>query len=99
MVLINNEIGQEIGKELKDQQGLLVKGLAQASRVLSLQREASRLNGTIGELESSAARGGAQIIETDIQILQLSGARREEAISMLRDMTYTEIEMVERKLS
>jgi HlyD family secretion protein len=88
-----------IGKELKDQQGLLDKGLAQASRVLSLQREASRLNGTIGELESSAARGGAQIIETDIQILQLSGARREEAISMLRDMTYTEIEMVERKLS
>jgi HlyD family secretion protein len=88
-----------IGKELKDQQGLLDKGLAQASRVLSLQREASRLNGSIGELESSAARGEAQIIETDIQILQLTGSRREEAISMLRDMTYTEIEMVERKLS
>ncbi|WGI21775.1 HlyD family type I secretion periplasmic adaptor subunit [Amylibacter sp. IMCC11727] len=88
-----------IGKELKDQQGLLEKGLAQASRVLSLQREAARLNGTIGELESSAARGEAQIIETDIQILQLSGTRREEAITTLRDLTYTEIEMVERKLS
>ncbi len=85
--------------ELADQQELLAKGLAQASRVLSLQREASRLNGTIGELESSAARGEAQIIETDIQILQLSNERREEAITTLRDLTYSEIEMVERKLS
>lgn len=88
-----------IGLELADQQELLDKGLAQASRVLSLRREASRLTGSIGELESAAARGGAQIIETDIQILQLSGARREEAITTLRDMSYTEIEMVERKLS
>ena len=88
-----------IGKELVDQQGLLDKGLAQAGRVLSLQREASRLNGAIGELESSVARGEAQIIETDIQILQLSGQRREEAITTLRDLTYSEIEMVERKLS
>lgn len=88
-----------ISKELVDQQGLLDKGLAQASRVLSLQREASRLNGAIGELESSVARGEAQIIETDIQILQLSGQRREEAITTLRDLTYSEIEMVERKLS
>ena len=88
-----------IGKELKDQQSLLAKGLAQASRVLSLQREAARLNGTVGELESSAARGEAQIIETDIQILQLSSTRREEAITTLRDLTYSEIEMVERKLS
>lgn len=88
-----------IMKELKDQQGLLDKGLAQASRVLSLEREASRLTGSIGELESSAARGAAQIIETDIQILQLESQRREEAITMLRDLNYTEIEMAERRLS
>ncbi|PLS23662.1 HlyD family type I secretion periplasmic adaptor subunit [Amylibacter cionae] len=88
-----------ITKELIDQQGLLAKGLAQASRVLSLEREAARLKGTIGELESSAARGGAQIVETDIQILQLSNQRREEAISTLRDLSYSEIEMLERKLS
>lgn len=88
-----------IGMELTDQQALLDKGLAQASRVLSLRREAARLTGSIGELESSAARGEAQIIETDIQMLQLASSRREEAISTLRDLTYTEIEMVERKLS
>lgn len=88
-----------IGQELVDQQGLLAKGLAQASRVLSLEREAARLNGSIGELESSAARGGAQIVETDIQILQLSSQRREDAITTLRDLSYSEIEMQERKLS
>ncbi len=88
-----------IGMELIDQQALLDKGLAQASRVLSLRREAARLTGSIGELESTAARGEAQIIETDIQMLQLASTRREEAISTLRDLTYTEIEMVERKLS
>lgn len=88
-----------ITKELIDQQGLLAKGLAQASRVLSLEREAARLKGSIGELESSAARGGAQIVETDIQILQLRNQRREEAISTLRDLSYSEIEMLERKLS
>ncbi len=88
-----------IQQELAGQQSLLDNGLAQAGRVLSLQGEASRLNGSVGELKSSAARGEAQIIETDIQILQLSSARHEEAITTLRDLTCTEIEMVERKLS
>lgn len=85
-----------IQQELAGQQSLLDNGLAQAGRVLSLQGEASRLNGSVGELKSSAARGEAQIIETDIQILQLSSARHEEAITTLRDLTCTEIEMVER---
>jgi HlyD family type I secretion membrane fusion protein len=88
-----------IGQELVDQQSLLAKGLAQASRVLSLEREEARLTGTIGELESSAARGAAQIIETDIQILQLNSRKREEAITTLRDLNYSEIEMGERRLS
>lgn len=85
--------------ELADQQTLLDKGLAQASRVLSLQREKARLTGTIGELESSAARGRAQIVETELQILQLDTRRREEAITTLRDLNYSEIEMRERQLS
>ncbi|MBC6442240.1 MAG: HlyD family type I secretion periplasmic adaptor subunit [Rhodobacteraceae bacterium] len=91
-----NEQVELISKELVNQQDLLNKGLAQASRVLALQREAAQLNGTIGQLESSAARGRAQILETDIQILSLQTQRREEAISALRDISYREIEMRER---
>lgn len=86
-----------IGQELEDQRVLLQKGLAQASRVLALEREASRLNGSIGELEASAARGRAQIVETDLQILQLQSRRREEAITNLREINFTEIEMKERR--
>lgn len=92
-----NEQVSLIGEELKSQQDLLDKGLAQASRVLALQREAARLNGTIGELESSAARGRAQILETELQILALQTQRREEAISALREISYSEIEMRERR--
>ena len=86
-------------EELVDQQSLLEKGLAQASRVLSLQREEARLQGSVGKLEASIARGQAQKIETDIQILQLTNRRREEAITALRDLGYNEIELSERLIS
>ncbi|MEM6617995.1 MAG: HlyD family type I secretion periplasmic adaptor subunit [Pseudomonadota bacterium] len=88
-----------IEKELDDQRSLLARELTQASRVLALEREAARLNGSIGELEAAAARGGAQIAETDLQITQLTSRRREEAITTLRDLNYSEIEMRERRLS
>lgn len=82
-------------EELEDQTTLLKKGLAQASRVLNLEREKARLLGQVGELESSVARGQAQIIETDINILRLGTQRREEAITTLRDVEVREIELVE----
>ncbi len=88
-----------IEEELADQRELLAKGLAQASRVLSLQREEARLQGSLGELQGSIARGEAQITETDIQILQLQSQRREEAISTLRDLNFSEIELAERLIS
>jgi len=88
-----------IEEELVSQRDLLAKGLAQASRVLSLQREEARLQGSLGELQASMARGEAQVIETDIQILQLQSQRREEAISTLRDLNFSEIELAERLIS
>lgn len=95
-------LGKQLGfirEELVNQRDLLEKGLAQASRVLSLQREEARLQGSLGELRASIARGEAQIIETDIQILQLQNQRREEAISTLRDLNFSEIELAERLIS
>ncbi|MEM7441317.1 MAG: HlyD family type I secretion periplasmic adaptor subunit [Pseudomonadota bacterium] len=86
-----------LAKELANQQELLDKGLAQASRVLSLQRESARLDGTIGELESAAARGRAQMLETDLQILSLETTRREEAISGLREISFSTIEIRQRR--
>tara|TARA_R110002124_G_scaffold72020_7_gene192732 strand:+ start:1617 stop:2924 length:1308 start_codon:yes stop_codon:yes gene_type:complete len=88
-----------IGKERKDQEGLLAKGLAQASRVLALQREEARLLGQRGELESSIAASGAQIIETKLEALRLASQRREQAETDLQDIETNEIELSERLLS
>jgi len=88
-----------INLELDDQQSLLDKGLAQASRVLSLQREEARLRGQVGELTSAIAESEGRITEIEIEILKLGTQLREEAITTLRDLQYTEIELKERRIS
>ncbi len=86
-----------IEQELADQQTLLDRGLAQASRVLSLQREQSRLLGSMGELTAQKAQAEGRITEMDIQILKLQTQRREQAISDLRDMQFRGRELSEKR--
>lgn len=86
-----------IKKELTDQQSLLDKGLAQSSRVLSLQREDARLRGLVGELASTAAQAEERISENDLEILRLASTRREEANTQLRDIGSQEQELLERR--
>lgn len=86
-----------IAEELADQQVLLDRGLAQASRVLALQREEANLLGSVGELTAQAAQAGERMTEIEIQILGLSTTRREEAITRLRDLQYNQLELSERR--
>lgn len=86
-----------IGSELEDQQSLLDRGLAQATRVLALQREEARLSGEVGALTASEAQAGGRITEIDIEILKLASIRREEAITTLRDLQYRELELLEER--
>jgi HlyD family secretion protein len=86
-----------IAKELASQEELLRKGLAQESRVLALQREEARLSGQVGELTASRAQAEGRITETEIEILRLSAARREEASAQLRDIGFRELELAERR--
>lgn len=86
-----------IHQELTDQQSLLDKGLAQSSRVLSLQREDARLRGLVGELASTGAQAEEKISENDLEILRLSSTRREEANTQLRDIGSQEQELLERR--
>lgn len=88
-----------IGEELAAQQALLDKGLAQASRVLALQREEARLRGTAGNLIASRAESAGRITEIEIEILKLGGKRREEAITRLRDLSYNEVELTQRRVA
>jgi HlyD family secretion protein len=83
--------------ELADQQSLLDRGLAQATRVLGLQREMADLTGRAGELTAAVAQAEGRITETEIEILRIETTRREEAITRLRDLQFNEIEQAERR--
>ncbi|MDP5362889.1 MAG: HlyD family type I secretion periplasmic adaptor subunit [Paracoccaceae bacterium] len=86
-----------IAQELTDQQTLLERGLAQASRVLALQREEANLLGAVGELTAQSAQAAERMTEIEIQILGVSSTRREDAITRLRDLQFNELELSERR--
>lgn len=88
-----------IAKELVGQRHLLEKGLAQASRVLALEREAAQLEGQAGKLLASIAQLEGQISEIGIKQLQKEAQRREDAISELRQIGFRELELKQKRLS
>ena len=87
-----------IGEELADQQTLLAKGLAQASRVLGLEREASRLEGDAGQLRSRVAQLKGEISEIEIERLRKTANDREEAITESRELGFRELELKQKRL-
>ncbi|UXU75076.1 MULTISPECIES: HlyD family type I secretion periplasmic adaptor subunit [unclassified Paracoccus (in: a-proteobacteria)] len=86
-----------IAQELTDQRSLLDKGLAQAPRVLALQREAARLDGLLGETTALRARAVTQRAEIDLSLLEKTATYREAAETELRDIGYRELELAERR--
>ncbi len=86
-----------IERELVGQQSLLDRGLAQASRVLSLEREQARLEGQMGELTAQKAQAEVRITEIEVEVLQLESDRREEAVTRFRDLQYRVLELSERR--
>lgn len=79
-----------INRELADQQSLFDRGLAQATRVLALEREAARLGGQQGQLTAQIAQSRGRQSEIEVLILRLQSQRREEAIAQLRDVVVRE---------
>lgn len=86
-----------IGQELADQRSLLDRGLAQASRVLALEREAARLDGQLGEMRATRAQNEARVTEIDMARLGEAAARREAAEAELRELGYRALELGERR--
>ncbi|MEL7254211.1 MAG: HlyD family type I secretion periplasmic adaptor subunit [Pseudomonadota bacterium] len=88
-----------IGQELKTQQDLLNRGLAQMPRVLALQREEASLAGRLGELEAEKAQAEGRRTEIDIELLKLQAGEREQAITELRDLQFRELELREQRIA
>ncbi len=86
-----------IDRELDDQRQLLDKGLARAVRVYELERQQAGLLGRVGEFESEIAETHGRIAEIEIEMLRLQAARREEAISELRDLRADKLDLRERR--
>jgi HlyD family secretion protein len=88
-----------IEQELEGQRKLLEQGLAQASRVLALERESARLAGERGQKVAQTAQLKGQISEIEIELLKMRAARREDAITKLRDLGFREYELKERRIA
>lgn len=86
-----------IEEELADQKALLERGLAQASRVLALEREQARLMGEVGSLLASRAQTEGRVTEIELEVLRLEALRREEANEQLREIGPQELELAERR--
>jgi HlyD family type I secretion membrane fusion protein len=88
-----------VSEELANQKSLFDRGLTQASRVMELRREDASLLGQIGKLDADIAELKGQIASIKIEIVKLKTARTQTAITTLRDIEYSEIELAERRLS
>ncbi len=85
--------------ELDDQQSLLEKGLVQAGNVSALRRAVADLIGNAGAMQATIAQNRGRIAEAEIEILRLESQSREDAITALNDLQFSEIELRQRRLS
>lgn len=88
-----------ISDEIVDVQSLFDRGLVQGPRLSELQREDARLQGELGNLTAMVAEAETRISSLAIESLRLADRRREQAITELRDLGYSRIELQERRLS
>ena len=81
---------------IADQAALLSQGLATRSKQTALQRDRIRLVGETGRLTAAIGEARGRIASLHLHILRLHDKRREDAISQLRDLQFSAIELEER---
>ena len=81
---VGRQIGH-IGRELKAQRSLFEKNLTTMQPVLTLEREAARLDGTAGDITARIAAARGRIAELGLQILDIDTRRVEEAEGKARE--------------
>lgn len=88
-----------IGDELTGLEKLRAKGLVPKTRLVSLRRQAARLNGEEGSLIAAKARAQGRIAETEVQIIQLTRDRQAQVVSELRQVHLKISELIERRIA
>ena len=88
-----------IKKELEGVNDLWSKSLVPYTRVTSLEREAARLEGELGQFIAQIAQTKGKISETELQIIQIDEDMRAEVGKDLGEVRAKTSEMVERKVS
>lgn len=85
--------------ELSRVEDLYKRNLLPVTRVLSLQREETRIQGEVGTLVAQVAKLGGQIAETRLQIIAIDQNRVSEAQKDLREVEGRIAELQERKIA
>jgi len=85
-----------LARELAAQRRLFEEGVGELHRLLELEREAASLNGHAGDIVARIAGGRSRIAEIELQILQISAQRIEEAEGQAREVQARETQVAER---
>lgn len=85
-----------IRDELDDIRTLVDKGIARKPRLLALQREAAKIEGSRSQNRARIARAKQSIGETNLRILDLRTVMVNEAVGKLREVQAEQIDLAER---
>lgn len=88
-----------IQEELKGARELWDRKLYPITKLTSLQREATRLDGERAQLVSSSAQARGKIIETELQLVQVDRDLASDVAKELRDADAKIAELLERKIA
>jgi len=88
-----------IYRELKGARELWDKQLMSVTKMTSLEREATRVEGEAAQLTSTIARAKARVSETELQIIQIDRDLASQVATELRDIDAKTGEYVERKVA
>lgn len=88
-----------IHRELKGARELWDKQLMSVTKMTSLEREATRVEGEAAQLTSTIARAKARVSETELQIIQIDRDLASQVATELRDIDAKTGEYVERKVA
>jgi membrane fusion protein, type I secretion system len=88
-----------IAGELKGVQGLYDKQLVPLTRLTTLQREAARIQGERGQLQSAIAEAHGKVSEAELQIARVDQEFRTDVTKELREAQDKEAEFSERSIA